>query len=113
MIFILMDLPPPRPTRPDTLFPYTTLFRSLLPFYRRASDGVLVAGFARATGIDHLVANYLVLPSLFAAFSVLAWVYLLRRIVPARWPIVLPILFACVLALGEATGAYGDRKSVV
>src|SRR3546814_6047616 len=80
----------------------------LLPFYRLASYGVLVAVFARATGIDHLVANYLVLPSLFAAFSVLAWVYLLRRIVPARWPIVLPILFACVLALGEATGAYGN-----
>src|SRR3546814_1191369 len=63
---------PPSSTRTDTLFPYTTLFRS------------------------------------FAAFSVLAWVYLLRRIVPARWPIVLPILFACVLALGEATGAYGN-----
>src|SRR3546814_18636490 len=54
------------------------------------------------------MANSLVLSSLFAAFSVLAWVYLLRRIVPARWPIVLQILFACVLALGEATGAYGN-----
>src|SRR3546814_18799732 len=28
---------PPRSTRTDTLFPYTTLFRSLLPFRRRTA----------------------------------------------------------------------------
>lgn len=80
----------------------------LLPFYRLASYGVLVAVFTRATGIDHLAVNYLVLPAFFAATGVLAWVYLLRRIAPARWPIVLLILFACVVALGEATRAYGN-----
>src|SRR3546814_19997557 len=31
-----MILRPPRSTRTDTLFPYTTLFRSLLPAVRRA-----------------------------------------------------------------------------
>src|SRR3546814_20232798 len=82
----------------------------LLPFYRLASYGDLVAAFARATGIDHLVANYRVLPSLFSEFSVLAWVYLLRRIVPDSWPLVLPILFACVPALGEATGSYNSDE---
>src|SRR3546814_18492144 len=80
----------------------------LLPFYRLASYGVLVALFARATGIDQLVATYLVLPSLFAAFRVLAWVYLLRRIFPVRSPIVLPHLFACVLARADAPGGYGN-----
>src|SRR3546814_12782225 len=29
--FFLMIQPPPRSTRTDTLFPYTTLFRSILP----------------------------------------------------------------------------------
>src|SRR3546814_2539415 len=33
VFFFLMILPPPRSTRTDTLFPYTTLFRS--PFRRR------------------------------------------------------------------------------
>src|SRR3546814_11705218 len=31
MVFFLMTLRPPRSTRTDTLFPYTTLFRSLWP----------------------------------------------------------------------------------
>src|SRR3546814_8996008 len=34
MFFFLMVLRPPRSTRPDTLFPYTTLFRSIV---RRAA----------------------------------------------------------------------------
>lgn len=80
----------------------------LLPFYRLGSYNVLIGVFARLTGIHHLVVAYLILPALFAALSVLAWVYLLRRIVPARWPVVLPILFACVMALGEANRAYGN-----
>src|SRR3546814_11710810 len=33
-IFFLMIRRPPRSTRTDTLFPYTTLFRSLTRFYR-------------------------------------------------------------------------------
>ena len=80
----------------------------LLPFYRLSNFDVLIGVFARLTGIDHLVVGYLVLPSLFAAFGVITWVFLLRRIVPSRWPAVLPILFACVMALGEASRAYGN-----
>src|SRR3546814_15081916 len=32
--FVLMIRPPPRSTRTDTLFPYTTLFRSAVGFVR-------------------------------------------------------------------------------
>jgi hypothetical protein len=80
----------------------------LLPFYRLSNYGVLAAVIARLTGIDPLAVDYLVLPSLFAALSIVAWVYLLRRLVPARWQVVLPILFACVMALGEVNHAYGN-----
>lgn len=80
----------------------------LLQFYRLSNYDVLVAVLARLTGVDHLLIAYLVLPSLFAAFSVLGWAYLLRRIVPARWPWVLPILFLVMLALGEMHRAYGN-----
>ena len=80
----------------------------LLQFYRLSNYDVLVGTLAKLTGIDHLVVAYLILPSVFAAFSVLAWAYLLRRIVPARWPWVLLILFLVVLALGEMHRAYGN-----
>ena len=80
----------------------------LLQFYRLSNYDVLVAALARLTGVDHLVIAYLGLPSLFAAFSVLGWAYLLRRIVPARWPWVLLILFLVVLALGEVHRDYGN-----
>ena len=80
----------------------------LLQFYRLSNYDVLVAALARLTVADHLLIAYLVLPSLFAAFSVLGWAYLLRRIVPARWPWVLLILFLVVMALGEAHAAYGN-----
>jgi len=80
----------------------------LLQFYRLSNYDVLVGTLARITGIDHLVVAYLILPSVFAAFCILAWAYLLRRIVPARWPWVLLILFVCVLALGEMHRAYGN-----
>jgi hypothetical protein len=80
----------------------------LTPFYRLNSYDVLIGLLARITGIDLHVIAYLVLPSLVAAFCVLAWVFLLRRIVPARWPMVLVILFLVVLALGEAHRAYGN-----
>jgi len=80
----------------------------LLQFYRLSNYDVLVGALARITGADHMVVAYLVLPSLFAAFCVLGWAYLLRRIVPVRWPWVLLILFGCVLALGEMHRAYGN-----
>ena len=80
----------------------------LLPFYRLANHEVLVAVVSRITGIDHLVVAYLVLPPLFAALCVFAWAFLLQRIVPARWALVLPVLFACMLLLGEAPRTYGN-----
>lgn len=80
----------------------------LLPFYRLNNYDVVIAVIARLTGIDHMVVAHLVLPSLVAAITVLAWAYLLRRLVPSRWPTVLPILFACVMSLGEAGRAYGN-----
>src|SRR3546814_20057156 len=42
-MFLLMILRPPRATRTDTLFPYTTLFRSVCAF-----AGILDAGIAHA-----------------------------------------------------------------
>lgn len=80
----------------------------LLQFYRLSNYDVLVATLARLTGADHLLVAYLVLPSVFAALCVWGWAYLLRRIVPARWPWVLLVLFLVVLALGETHRAYGD-----
>src|SRR6185312_5099903 len=80
----------------------------LLQFYRLSNYDVLVGTLARITGVDHLLVAYLILPAVFAAFCVLAWAYLLQRIVPARWPWVLIILFSCVLALGEMPRAYGN-----
>src|SRR3546814_1457168 len=46
-----MILRPPRSTRTDTLFPYTTLFRSVL--HRRRRQAIGRAGIARLQ--DHLV----------------------------------------------------------
>jgi hypothetical protein len=80
----------------------------LTPFYRLNSYDVLVGTLARLAGVDLHVMAYLVLPSLSALFCVVAWIYLLRRIVPARWPSVLLILFLVMLALGEAHRAYGN-----
>ncbi|MDG6349068.1 DUF6077 domain-containing protein, partial [Luteimonas sp. 8-5] len=84
----------------------------MLPFYRLSNTGVLVAVVARLTGIDHVLVAHVVLPVLFAIACVLAWIHLLRRIVPSRWPIVLPILLLCVLALGEQHHAYGNFSFV-
>src|SRR3546814_5590769 len=50
MLFFLMIRRPPRSTRTDTLFPYTTLFRSLI-----AADVTLV----EPTGSDTFVAGVL------------------------------------------------------
>src|SRR3546814_299291 len=74
MFFFLMIRRPPRSTRTDTLFPYTTLFRSRLALRqlnlavetaRRASDGRsgrLIVGFADAAALN-------ILPKLTSAFS--------------------------------------------
>lgn len=97
----------------EPLLQHDTMYRLadvplLLPFYRLSSYETLIAAVAATTGLDHLVVAYMLLPAFFAMFAVLAWVYLLRRTLPSRWTTVLPILFACVIALGEAHRAYGN-----
>src|SRR3546814_6521629 len=49
-IFFLMIRRPPRSTRTDTLFPYTTLFRSGGQAMRRRAAGFRGAGFFAASG---------------------------------------------------------------
>lgn len=80
----------------------------LSPVYRVDSYEVLIGALSRLTGVPHLGIAYLVLPPLFAAFAVLAWTRLLRRLIPERWVASLVILFLCVLALGEAHQSYGN-----
>lgn len=80
----------------------------LLPIYRVDSYEVLVGTLSRLTGVPHMEIAYLVLPSLFAVFAVLAWARLLKRLIPERWITTLVILFLCVLALGEAHQSYGN-----
>src|SRR3546814_14337895 len=55
-----MIRPPPRSTRTDTLFPYTTLFRSCLPIppRRLAKSGILARNFCRIFGLDRLPLQY-------------------------------------------------------
>src|SRR3546814_18260028 len=50
IFFFLMIRRPPRSTRTDTLFPYTTLFRSRPPVRRRCRGSVLGAGRAIREG---------------------------------------------------------------
>src|SRR3546814_7823281 len=59
--FVLMILRPPRSTRTDTLFPYTTLFRSALLhglglLVSRWATGAAQRRVGRATGLVMLVA---------------------------------------------------------
>src|SRR3546814_10821593 len=44
LFFFLMNLRPPRSTRTDTLFPYTTLFRSLRRLLRADEGDIAAAG---------------------------------------------------------------------
>src|SRR3546814_3739280 len=47
--FVLMIRRPPRSTRTDTLFPYTTLFRSVTCAWRVAAQlGIIATGFDAA-----------------------------------------------------------------
>src|SRR3546814_17504968 len=45
IVFFLMIRRPPRATRTDTLFPYTTLFRSLVHDMTRAGGVTVLRGF--------------------------------------------------------------------
>src|SRR3546814_6531749 len=51
---------PPRSTRTDTLFPYTTLFRSLLRSFRRSlgQDAMLLIGMDRIKDVSILIPAY-------------------------------------------------------
>src|SRR3546814_16356510 len=53
--FFLMIRRPPRSTRTDTLFPYTTLFRSVLLFSQFTSMLTLIEAALRERGIDYLL----------------------------------------------------------
>src|SRR3546814_10993308 len=60
LLFFVKIRRPPRSTRTDTLFPYTTLFRSTIPLHQRVAaqvDGVAVDGqqaFGRPQQISDL-----------------------------------------------------------
>src|SRR3546814_13386833 len=58
LLFFLMLRRPPRSTRTDTLFPYTTLFRSVI--FERAPEARLEfgAGEIDASFLDHLKAPF-------------------------------------------------------
>lgn len=80
----------------------------MLPFYRLGNYDVVVAVIARLAGVDYLPVAYLFVPAVAAALCVLAWAWFLRRIAPERWVVLLPVVFACVMLLGEAGRAYGN-----
>src|SRR3546814_21020671 len=54
LLFFLMIRRPPRSTRPDTLFPYTTLFRSRHPRLALLGDLALDVGWQRRGGSVHI-----------------------------------------------------------
>src|SRR3546814_860391 len=56
LMFFLMIRLPPRSTRTDTLFPYTTLFRSL--FSKHGFHGVTLKDVAKQVGVHHTLLNY-------------------------------------------------------
>src|SRR3546814_6024602 len=64
VVFFLMIRRPPRSTRTDTLFPYTTLFRSSAAFPRRGSSGGLPCRHRRRRGRGHCDAARARLPCL-------------------------------------------------
>src|SRR3546814_4745259 len=53
LLFFLMIRRPPRSTRTDTLFPYTTLFRSAFPAPQRLAAQVDGYEAGSAGGVDH------------------------------------------------------------
>src|SRR3546814_14543062 len=57
-LFFLMIRRPPRPTRTDTLFPYTTLFRSVEAQVRPYRIIVARAGQAVPAGAETVYANH-------------------------------------------------------
>src|SRR3546814_9401405 len=89
VFFFLMIRRPPRSTRTDTLFPYTTLFRSLAGLRRACETGAMLNIASILIG---LVALLLAIP---AFIPFLGWV---------NW-LVIPIAI-----VGLALGAMSDRN---
>src|SRR3546814_2187841 len=54
LFFFLMIRPPPRSTRTDTLFPYTTLFRSRCKLFTGRFKRKLSCHFKRRYRFDHI-----------------------------------------------------------
>jgi Family of unknown function (DUF6077) len=79
-----------------------------LPVYRLHSYEALIGTLSRMTAIRPVVIAYVVLPSILAALSIVAWAQLLRLLAPKHWALVLVVLFFCVLALGETHHSYGN-----
>src|SRR3546814_5676385 len=99
---------PPRSTRTDTLFPYTTLFRSI-----RALDGWLILGL----GVSGALGQYLITEafrlgeaSLLAPleYTALVWGVLLDATLWGVLPGAVTWLGAAIIV---ASGLYLDRKS--
>src|SRR3546814_11398846 len=71
--FFLMIRRPPRSTRTDTLFPYTTLFRSTAPTARRLASAALARpdgrfqAWARSSVVEHTLHTGGVASSILAA----------------------------------------------
>src|SRR3546814_9555085 len=106
---------PPRSTRTDTLFPYTTLFRSKVPA-REIGDVILTENVAILTYIAEQVPAFGLLPvSGMERARALEWLALLSSTVHVAFR---PIFRPGRLAVSEAgqqdvaaTGLEGDRKS--
>src|SRR3546814_20283535 len=94
--FFLMIRRPPRSTRTDTLFPYTTLFRSLGRFGQKSGKGIYVYPDGRTAQPDPEITR------LIEDYS--AEIGLQRRAIGDE-----EIVGRCLLALVNE----GDRKSVV
>src|SRR3546814_2508367 len=78
MFFVLMIRRPPRSTRTDTLFPYTTLFRSLLIIYVAFSKGMVEKIWGAVAPSDMLV--LLIILSLLLAVVLLLTGFIGRRL---------------------------------
>src|SRR3546814_16801623 len=68
-LFFLMVPPPPRSTRTDTLFPYTTLFRSALACCSSSFTCSLVLPLVYTAGAGYSCSPYVTRPLAFASCS--------------------------------------------
>src|SRR3546814_12373570 len=87
--FFLMIRRPPRSTRTDTLFPYTTLFRSLVTISRRLEPQLYVALWyligAFVWTVMNLILGAFILPFSFAGINSAAWHGLFIHYIVGLW----------------------------